>query len=701
MSEVYNPYYFVPFAAQNQANHIAANKQALKDNQISHDAYYNMCGDITLTLTTVTDAIVGNQQINIANAGPLLPEALVHDNKDARFQLPYLRDGMPAIAGNSLRGMISSITEVISASPPRVLDDEEYVVREKSPSLNYAMGVLLKGTRANGTGKEEREGEEAPEGAEKSKEEDDNDIWLHPLGMPFVNWDQKTPDNKLEPENYVLPQAWQDIFTSENGTPLQLSEIMAIRLPGPTSRNSITCSRINTVSSHTPITCEQGECKPIDSHTRHALSDFKVNSAIPKNHAVLHTCEKKTGKTDLIKRILCKGNSNDSAQKTKYLVRRTDKSQYAFLGDDKGRFNAKRIRLDNAKVLQPYLQKFKNAQEGKYNKKGQLAKLPIGEIVLFCLDDDNQIVLKKSAMWREKLQYSTHQLLAPNELPYSPTRLTLSPAEQLFGAICDSKTDKSHLSAFASRLRFYDAIATAPHPRYGLEYKKMPLQGSPMPPCPAMYFSYSNDSGSNEQFNQNAPRPNGAKRYLRQPEPQLHLTNIDAGIPHGSMVKDNSQDKNQLRVSPLPSGTELKAKISFNNLSKDELGLLLNALTPRNAPYVHQVGLGKNLGLGQINLSISGVSLINRPQRYSATGLQSPRASTLNEQEFAQLINCDKLINDTSMTQLYALNQDYSTEGGKIEYPTRDQQIYKWFAKNNQQRLSTDQDGNPKPLKLF
>jgi len=43
---------------------------------------------------------------------------------------PYCYDNKPAIPGNSLRGMISSVAEMLSQSALRVLEDKEYSVRE-------------------------------------------------------------------------------------------------------------------------------------------------------------------------------------------------------------------------------------------------------------------------------------------------------------------------------------------------------------------------------------------------------------------------------------------------------------------------------------------------------------------------------------------------------------------------------------------
>jgi|GEM_PF-3642597 len=698
MSEVYNPYYFVPFAAQDEANNIAATKKALKDSQKSHDAYYNLCGEIQLSLKTVSATIVGNQQIKIGNAGASLPAALANDNKDANFLFPYLRYdkkdmseksrgyGKPAIPGNSLRGMLSSITEVISGSPARVLEDQTYVVREKTPPSQYAMGVLL-----------------ADKGSKDNKE-----VYLHPIGMPFINW--KEANQTL----YQLPVPWQEIFTTANNTPMRLSEIIGLRVTSIKGLKVQSSSIPQITTSNSTLTCQHGQYFNFYSPSQRSIEDLRVNSPIKSDNPALHT----TRKGAIKKRLLLEGGNSQRTATKKYLIRKTNKSQYAFSGDENGHFNAKPILLDNEKVLQPFLQLLNSTKDTQDNENGKAARLPLGEIVLFYLDDNKQIVLKKSANWRKKLEYSTHQLIGSDLVPYSAERQVLSPAEQLFGAVSASKASTTHLSSYASRLRFYDAISSTYQTSYGIEYQKMPLQGSPTPPCPEMYFGYHSGYVNNETFRHKKPAPNGAKRYLRQPNPLQYLTKIDAFAVHDTSSnqgysqisnrdenQEEKQDKNQLRVSPLPADTVLHATIAFSNLSKDELGLLLNAIKPLDACYVHQLGLGKNLGFGQIELAITGISLIDRQQRYSPTGLQAPRAKILNTQERTELLNQQGLINQTSIRQLYALNRDYTADGHKIQYPQTKDSVIEWFLKNrkdkeaNQVLSINETSGAPNPLK--
>jgi hypothetical protein len=130
MTEFYNPYNFIPFNVDECKGKIEPSKEALIQNDISHQQIYHkkLTGKINYTLKSLTSIALGNQH---KVEGGLT------------YILPYFNNGNAAIAGNSIRGMTGSLAEIISQSPPRVLANQLMSVRQKMQAYDLAYGVVL------------------------------------------------------------------------------------------------------------------------------------------------------------------------------------------------------------------------------------------------------------------------------------------------------------------------------------------------------------------------------------------------------------------------------------------------------------------------------------------------------------------------------------------------------------------------------
>lgn len=91
------------------------------------------------------------------------------------------------------------------------------------------------------------------------------------------------------------------------------------------------------------------------------------------------------------------------------------------------------------------------------------------------------------------------------------------------------------------------------------------------------------------------PELRGFKRY-----PARHQTNVQV------LTEDQRRNpKVQIKLHPLPAGTEFRGDVRFHNLRPWELGALLWALTwGGNSGLRHGLGMGKSFGLGQVRFSI-------------------------------------------------------------------------------------------------
>ncbi len=82
--------------------------------------------------------------------------------------------------------------------------------------------------------------------------------------------------------------------------------------------------------------------------------------------------------------------------------------------------------------------------------------------------------------------------------------------------------------------------------------------------------------------------------------------------------RENERDTQHTQIKPVRAGARFRCRIFFENLSDEELGALLWALTlPGTKTYRHSIGMGKPLGMGAIKIDASLV-LEDRQQRYQS-----------------------------------------------------------------------------------
>ncbi len=145
-----------------------------------------------------------------------------------------------------------------------------------------------------------------------------------------------------------------------------------------------------------------------------------------------------------------------------------------------------------------------------------------------------------------------------------------------------------------------------------------------------------------------SPKPTAFQHYLTQQQPDekekldhydSHNTTIRGhklywhqglGIDQGLTLEDIREairepaqvppdDTQHTRFKPLRPGITFAFRVSFENLSAEELGALCWTLHPRGEPgrrYCHHLGMGKPLGMGAVELH-ARLHLIDRVQRYS------------------------------------------------------------------------------------
>lgn len=151
-------------------------------------------------------------------------------------------------------------------------------------------------------------------------------------------------------------------------------------------------------------------------------------------------------------------------------------------------------------------------------------------------------------------------------------------------------------------------------------------------PHPSAFLHYL-DQGADGQVvswsTQGAPRVRGYKQYLHSDSEELVRESLK-----NTSEEPAGNENTQRKIHPLPAGATFRGRITFTNLTKIELGLLLAALdlgngaggqghTSRDGVPIsaHKIGLGRPLGYGSIHLTYT-LRLVDPRKRWK--GLPEP-----------------------------------------------------------------------------
>ncbi|WP_257326594.1 TIGR03986 family type III CRISPR-associated RAMP protein [Pseudoalteromonas rhizosphaerae] len=688
MTNFYNPYSFVPFGDISEHKFIEAKKEKLKKENISHHRFTGLSGEIKCQITVKSPVFYGNQPLDIAKIFNKETKKKAEE-LNISVKAPYLRNGKQAIPASSIRGMLSSIGEIITHSPPRVLADSPMYYRDAKPRKNQAYGAIYK------------QGEQ---------------WYLKPLGIPASILQQQKND-------LVIPKALRMVFIDKNKQPLPLAKLAAIRVSADKlidqelSSCKLECKKDeknktkNTYSLSWQNEVFIEECAPHDCQ-------YVACTKIAKDHPWVRETEIGSG----YYRLLREGkvvNEQNNAKKAIYTYRikkdnesNQESNGYAFFTEN---LIAAPMPI-NTELVELYLDIFNTSDRAKEllkkagNNKQQEEQTEFdldainGEIVLFSVDYSGEICeLRDSQIWRNKLKHTVFDFLPNKDIQPFNSQRGLSVMEQLFGTVADSKADqhdKNKVTAYASRIRVYDAISDVEITPNETSYFMLPLLMEPKPPCLAMYIH--NKSVNNRCFIKKAdltPRShslNGSKRFVVRQKCEL--------VEFLSKSLINEDNKNRTAAPTISKDTKLKFTIEFDNLTASELQLLAVMLEPALAvegseKFTHQIGLAKPYGYGNIHLSITSLTLEDKVTRYTqfeSAKLTQWRLAQNNKDlllewiadlESAPCKNNTQLWNEGTLMWL----QNLAKPRENIKYPSKDNKGYQWFVDNEkkQQQMLT------------
>jgi len=322
-----------------------------------------------------------------------------------------------------------------------------------------------------------------------------------------------------------------------------------------------------------------------------------------------------------------------------------------------------------------------------------------GDLIYYLKEGDVIKELSYSVIWRSPVKGgSPHQAFAMhcgnNSLPWNKDRSALTPAEAIFGVVEDEPEKGQPARNIASRVRFTDAT---PNCRIELGPEiTLKILASPKPPSPAMYFSTVNGYVAKNKLDMNKHTPNGRKQYLPHPKRE-NTWEADSEKEQGYNWKPH------LKCTPIPAESKFTFYIHYENLSKAELGLLLTALEPE-AGFIHRLGLGKPLGLGQITLELIRVERIDRVNRYLSASLLEKRFTTLSESVDTSLIDerAHQILQALGNPKNIKHNVSYPYTRSKGQKCHPESEGFQWFMENDslnsgQQYLKPIKPGEPIP----
>lgn len=710
----YNPYHFIPVSNRTtKTTSFEDVKNGTPDARpLRHDhwARGTLSGRVLCRLRTVSPTLVGNRQHELRDA----PGCKEVEN--------YKIDDNLAIPANSLRGVIGSLAETLSSSAMRVLDNQHYSVRVDHHNALCAIGLLEKTPR--------------------------NSWIIKPLCLTSFD---------TQAEKY---EKWKKVFLHAPGGGLPPEEWLAAYIGTKGQQDNNGKDRVKTAESWQKRDHDVVKFLARGTAGRHKqgsetffVGEYYDFTALASRHDDEHWLAgglyamgdestfddmPRTKKHALF--VPMGKNSKLSPIPVPEEVIAEFEAIAAEVHDDSKKTKEKDVEADR-----PYMPNGYNRPESPF--------LRSGDLIYFDIEANDELStasfrvsqLSYSAIWRKRVPGATYDFFSAaagkNILPWgSPERDALTPAEAMFGVVEDTRKSPRNL---ASRIRFSDARIDDlnPHKRLMTCSQENPvfvlkILASPKPPSPAMYFHQPRGGYiAKEQLRSGeggSPMyPNGRKIY-RHGAPHKIAEEGETGerwMWDGSLREDASEEEKRaeekkgrlkLRGRPIKKDTDFWFHVDFENLSQQELHLLLLAINPpavSGKSFYHKIGLGKPIGLGSVQLEVAGVFLVDRRSRYRAEESAKQRYASVScgldgilgleawneriQQRYPiewqtrqdaspQPLALDHgpLIDEQTLRTLQNIAAPYSENATPVCYPmpAAGNDIFTWFVKNGDSR---------------
>ncbi len=197
--------------------------------------------------------------------------------------------------------------------------------------------------------------------------------------------------------------------------------------------------------------------------------------------------------------------------------------------------------------------------------------------------------------------------------------LRLCPACRVFGWVPTGEEGKRSSRTYRSRVRFGGARFTGPDP-LDLTRRSLDILSAPKPTTVRFYLAPVGAAKTSDlrperdqtriDYESGRVAVRGRKFYRPRREVALH-------------PPEENSDQNRTVVDWLKAGETAGFEVAFECLAPVELGALLWALELQPG-WVHRVGYGKPLGLGSVEVKVKDL-VIHGPDRYAGKGADAGR----------------------------------------------------------------------------
>ncbi len=741
MSQFHNPFHFVP-AKPSRAGAVSlgdfdqARGEKLQDSgdchHLTHDRFVagTHSGQLDCLVTVETPLICANRQLARTDWTKLLE--------------PYtLGEDEPALPASGLRGMLSAVIEAASGSNMRVLKDtaisHRMALAEESLS---AMGILV------------ARGEE---------------LYIQPLTVPTVD---ACPPRGSALNSDELPNIFRTMFPVGSSQPLLKAYVNGYMSAGrnsplKTEPNSFLCDRNPLSKSADNHEFWYGKLAgTVTIKNRQVIATREIRDFTKKRFLVAQQLQ-----DDPIPQEEYDGLSETAqAEYTRGFLRilgirgrekvipNTKKHEYFIpypVGSEKAipsfsaqeavrRFHQLADQRTGVDSSLPFSVSGSNRNSTDNRSK---LRLRAGDLVYFRPDAERPALVGEvsvSSIWRagngSVFEYFAD--VSPELLPMGNGRQSLSLAEQLLGAVEEQDGDSNGKPALAlaGRLRISSGRLIA-SPKDGpwqpavelfsssqceaMERNALPdipLQNlaSPKLPAPSLYFRPKEGQEGPKYVSKSALAPGshiplGRKFYLRRDPTKydasesafVHPDCLSSPEERASISRQHQSVQRFVRPS-----TQFRFTLDYHNLSDLELQCLVYSLRPHE-DFRYQLGHGKPLGLGQIEIGIERIRRVDRIRRYATDSLLDERwhvsSSKANDSETGSTEHENAVTKLRRDFQVWAHSEAVGlggvlqaleligkpiADGTPIHYPQVEgvkrgtapfqSEHYKWFVKNDE-----------------
>lgn len=253
-----------------------------------------------------------------------------------------------------------------------------------------------------------------------------------------------------------------------------------------------------------------------------------------------------------------------------------------------------------------------------------------GQPVFYLMENGQLVFFGHTMMMRLPYQHKPINFV-PNELRREED---LDLAEAIFGYSKSQGEGKAR--AYASRIFVCDALLEPGQSDIWLAAEPVvpKILGSPKPTTFQHYLTQRTPDPQEQERDRNGnpklvrerndytdPTTSvirGHKLYWHKGE--ITVADVQEALDklHDERGREKEHDTQHTQMRPVAAGVRFRWRIHFENLSMEELGALLWALTlPGEAgrEYRHSIGMGKPYGMGAIKIDVN-LLLENRKQRY-------------------------------------------------------------------------------------